>query len=375
MKPASILVRGVNWLGDAVMSTPALRRLREAQPDARIVLLTADKLHELWRDHPALDEVVTFSSRDSVFKVGRRLRELNCDTALILPNSPRSALECWLAKVPRRIGYLRPWRGWALTDKVAPRAAETGMERRSAEEVRLLIETGIALKRKSLPPEAHQLHQYLELAAVLGARREVCPPQLQVNPDEASDVCARFGAEAPGARTKPLVGINAGAEYGPAKRWPRERFVEMAVAFNRQHACNWWVFGGPNEVELADAIAAAIRSGADAGARVECLAGRTSLRDLCAASKAVDVLVTNDTGPMHVAAAVGTPVIALFGSTSPELTGPGLPGDSRHQLIREAPACAPCFQRECPIDFRCMTGITVDRVVKALAAALQKTQG
>jgi len=371
----TLLIRGVNWLGDAVMSTPALLRLRAARPDARIMLLTADKLRDLWIDHPAVNDVITFGEGESVFNVGRRLRAMNIETALILPNSPRSALECWLAKIPRRIGYARPWRTWMLTDKILPRAAEAAMTKRSAYEARLLIETGIDITRPPLPAEAHHLFQYLELAGALGASKEPCAPLIVVGDDALTAVCGKFAARPKGNRARPLIGLNAGAEYGPAKRWPQERFVEAAVAFQQQRACDWWIFGGPSESAFAQGIATTLRERLGSTVQVECLAGRTSLGELCAALKAVDVLLTNDTGPMHVAAAVGTPVVALFGSTSPELTGPGLPGDPRHQLVREAPACAPCFQRECPLDFRCMTGISVQRVVQALAKAVEGSLG
>lgn len=366
----TILIRGLNWLGDAVMSTPALSRLRAAQPHARLVLLTTEKLRELWLGHPAIDEVITFGEGESVFRVGRRLRSLNAGTALVLPNSPRSALEVWLAGIPRRVGYARPWRSWMLTERVAPRATEVAMTKRSAYEVRLLIETGIEITRPPLPEGSHHIYQYLELAGLLGASTHPCPPELVPAAAAVTAVSEKFGASPKPARTRPLIGINAGAEFGPAKRWPPERFVDAAAAFHRQRASDWWVLGGPGDRELAERITADLRVRLDASADVTCLAGRTSLGELCAVLQTCDVLLTNDTGPMHVAAAVGTPVVAVFGSTSPELTGPGLPGDPRHQLLREAPPCAPCFLPECPIDFRCMNALSAERVVQALAKAV-----
>lgn len=371
MPNESILVRGVNWLGDAVMSTPALIRLRAARPDARIILLTHEKLRELWTGHPAVNEVVTFAARDPVFRVGRKLRGLACGTALILPNSPRSAIEMWLAKIPRRVGMARPWRNWFLTERLSPREGETPMTKRTAEEVRLLIETGVALKGKSIPTDAHHIHHYLHLARVLGAQPEPCVPSLAISEDEGVRACEKFGATIRANRVRPLIGVNPGAEYGPAKRWPRERFAEAATAFHQLIQSDWWIFGGPADRAVAEEIAKAMRSRLGDGGKVECLAGRTTLRELCAASKAVDLFLTNDSGPMHVAAAVGTPVVALFGSTSPELTGPGLPGENRHRLLRETPACSPCFLRECPIDFRCMTGISVEKVVAAMRQLIE----
>jgi heptosyltransferase-2 len=375
MSNESILIRGVNWLGDAVMSTPALQRLREAKPEARLVLLTHEKLRDLWTGHPALDRIVTFPNKASVFAVGRLAREQGCDTALIFPNSPRSAIECWRAGIPRRIGLARPWGNWFLTERLPSRRGAAPMIKRSAEEVRLLVETGIAIKQRALPADAHHLFNYLHLAGALGARQEPCAPFIAVSGEATSAVCKKFNAAGPGGRLRPLIAVNPGAEYGPAKRWPKERFIETAVKLNERRACDWWILGGPDDGPLAAGMAEAIRTRVGRESSVESLGGRTSLAELCAVAKAVDVFLTNDTGPMHVAAAVGTPVVALFGSSSPELTAPGLPGDDRHQLVREAPACSPCYLRECPIDFRCMTGITVEKVLAALDRTLESVSG
>ena len=368
-----ILIRGVNWLGDAVMTTPALLRLREANPRAAITLLTPAKLAELWRGHPALDTVLTFEPRESPLSIGRRLRREGFDTALILPNSPRSALECMLARIPRRIGYRRAWRNLLLTEPVPVRPEEVEMHKRSAIEVRRLLDRPEA-SRLTWRPQAHHVHHYLNLAARLGGAPSPVAPAIAVSAGEAQTVAARFDAGSRGGR--PLFGLNAGAEYGPAKRWPRERFVAAAVALQKALDCHWWIFGGPGETELAEATAREIRAGnAAAPEAVRSLAGQTTLRELCAALKLCDLVLTNDTGPMHLAAAVGTPVVALFGSTSPELTGPGLPGDVRHVLLREPVACAPCFLRECPVDFRCMNRIAVENVVGAVRETHARTHG
>ena len=134
--PRRILVRGVNWLGDAVMTTPALLRLREKFPAAHIVLLCPEKLADLFQHHPAVNEIISFRADESVLAVGKKLRAGRFDLALVLPNSPRSALEVFLARIPRRVGHARPWRNWLLTDRVAPRAAEAPMRKRSPAEIR-----------------------------------------------------------------------------------------------------------------------------------------------------------------------------------------------------------------------------------------------
>jgi heptosyltransferase-2 len=377
-KPAGrrILVRGVNWLGDAVMTTPALQRLREALPDSHIALLTPHKLSDLWQDHPSVNSVLTFSSGESPWSVAGRLRAEHFQAALVLPNSPRSALEVWLARIPQRIGSARPWRNWLLTQTVAPRPGQSRMPKRSVKEVNRLI-----LLPAGRPPPAprpapsrttHQINDYLYLAAALSANPEPLPPKLEISAAEIrqaedallSDTRPKAQRSAPG---QPLIllGLNPGAEYGPAKRWPAASFAAVAREVSRRMGnCLWLAFGGKGDWELCNDIARL------AGGGVLNLAGKTSLRQLMALLKLCRVVLTNDTGPMHVAAALGTPVVVPFGSTSPDLTGPGLPGDPRNHLLCSAAPCSPCFRRVCPIDFRCMTGISPECVVAAVQAAL-----
>ena len=362
--PRRLLVRGVNWLGDAVMSLAALQRLREALPGTHIGLLTPSKLTGLWQHQPDVDVVVAIESGEGLFSVARRVRQGHYDAALILPNSARSALEMWLARVPMRVGCARGGRGILLTQVVPPRPLEVKMRKKRVAEIRRLVALA-AVRPPAFPLGAHHLHHYLHLTAALGANPEPVLPRIVVKDEEVEAMRERFGARS--AQGRPLFGLNPGAEYGPAKRWPRARFVAAAVELHRQTGCLWWVFGGPADQPLAESIATDL---ARAGTAVCSLAGKTTLRELCAALKACQVLLTNDTGPMHLAAAVGVPVVVPFGSTSPELTGPGLPGDARHKLLKSAVPCAPCFLRECPIDFRCMNSIPVERVVQAMLEAI-----
>ncbi|HXG48770.1 MAG TPA: lipopolysaccharide heptosyltransferase II [Methylomirabilota bacterium] len=365
-----ILVRGVNWLGDAVMTTPALQRLREAHPAAHITLLTPAKLAELWTRDPAVDAVLAFEPTESLWAVAGRLRAQRCDVALVLPNSPRSALETFLARIPVRIGRAGAWRNIFLTRAVVPRSDAVRMHKRGVAEIRARLDALPRPARATFPAGAHHLHDYLYLVAALGGHRAPLPPRLVVTAEEVAAVRQRWGAPAtPGQ--PPLLGLNAGAEYGPAKRWPESHFVAAAAALQREFGCHCWIFGGRGDMALAGRIAAGLRAaGGGAPESVRNLAGATTLRELLAALRACDVVLTNDTGPMHVAAAVGTPVVVPFGSTSPELTGPGLPGDARHALIAGDVPCAPCFRRECPVDFRCMAAVSVERVVEALRRIL-----
>jgi heptosyltransferase II len=360
--PRRILVRGTNWLGDAVMTTPALSRLREEFPGAHIGILCPDKLRELWRQHPAVDETISFFAGENILTTGNKLRAGKFDVALVLPNSPRSAIEPWLAGIPQRIGYARPWRNFFLTQVVAPRTGAVKMRKLSVAEVQRRVGDEKIGNRKSEigNPGAHQIHEYLHLAAALGANPEPLAPQLSVTPEEIEAVRKKFGLE---KISELIFGLNPGAEYGPAKRWPVEKFIAAASEIQHRTSCTWLTFGGQADAVLAHRIESAIPSPPSA---IYNLAGKTTLRELMALLKICRVLLSNDTGPMHIAAALGTPVVAPFGSTSPELTGPGLPDDPRHRLLVSDAPCSPCFLRECPIDFRCMNGISVERVVEAV---------
>ena len=217
--PQKILVRGVNWLGDAVMTTPALQRLRKASLTGHIALLTHQKLADLWREHPALDQVITFAPRETVLEVSRRLRAEHFDIALLFPNSPRAALEAFLARIPVRIGFARPWRHFLLTRRVAPRREEIPTRKRSVREIKQLIRSGerASVAAAELPRESHHLYQYLSLVEALGPKAEPLPPHIAVSAKEVALIQERFQFSRAGGR--PLFGLNAGAEYGPAKRW------------------------------------------------------------------------------------------------------------------------------------------------------------
>jgi heptosyltransferase II len=353
----SILVRSVNWLGDAVMSTPALLRLRQARPDARITLLSPQKLAGLWERQPFVDEVLTFSASENILQVSRRLREKKFTTGAAFPNSIRSALELWLAGIPKRIGVGSFGRSLLLTDTVAPTPAALEMRKRPLNEIHNRIKKNSPITH--YPPEAHHVHHYLRLAAVLGASTEPTAPRIDVGKDELETASAKFGLSRSDGR--PWFGLCPGAEYGPAKRWPAERFVETAQALQNKTRCRWIILGGNADVTLADSISNDIARGT--GEPPLNLAGKTSLRKLAAVLRICDFVLTNDTGPMHLAAAVGTPMVAIFGSTSPELTGPIFSAKAR--IVRSNVPCSACFRRECPIDLRCLRSIETNQVVAA----------
>lgn len=353
----TIVVRGLNWLGDAIMSTPALLRLRQAWPESSITVVTPKKLAELYQHHPAVNDVLSFEPGESVWSVGKRIKEKNFSSALIFPNSPRSALESWLARVPERIGYTRGWRNLLLTRAVTDRPGAISMQKKSDAEVRRLIRQGV-IGNPDLPESAHHLHHYLHLVAAVGGNPAPIPPLVFIAPAEKSQWQERWPLF---QSTLPKVGLNPGAEYGPAKRWPLEKFAALASSVEEKKPVAWVVFGGKADQSTAAALVESLKGLKVAKGRssteVVDLAGRTTLRELAVGLAGCRVVVTNDTGPMHLGAAVGTPVVVPFGSTTPDLTAPGLPGDSSHFFFKSRVSCAPCFRRECPVDFRCLGGM------------------
>ena len=316
LQPFRILIRSSNWLGDAVMSVEAVRRIKRGRPDAHVTILAQSKLIEFWRTVPEVDDVIAIEAGENAWQVAQKVRN-RFEVAILFPNSPRTGLEVWLAGIPRRVGYRRAWRNFFLNQFI-PVPKDTG------------------------PISHHHAQIYLQIAKHIGADME-----------EALPAIPRVAAE---SRT---VGLCPGAEYGPAKRWPY--FGEAARILAEKHQLNWLIFGTAKELELAEDVAKKI------GPAATNLAGRTSLAELIGELQRCQLLLTNDTGTMHLAAHLGVPTVAIFGSTEPALTGPLGEG---HLVIRHQVECSPCFLRACPIDFRCMERVKVADVVAAVEKIL-----
>lgn len=273
--------------------------------------------------------------------------------------------------MPRRVGYAGRWRQWWLTEVVPCPPGYVPMRKRSLREIRRLRRAAAAGRTEagtsSAPGAgAHHLFHYLHLVGYLGAPTAPLAPRLELSAAERAGAVARVRALAgtrPLPAERPWLGLNAGAEYGPAKRWPAANFVAVAREVGRRTGAVGLILGGPGDLDLAGAMARQLSDAVN-------LAGRTGLRDLMQVLAACDLVLTNDTGPMHLAAALGTPVVALFGSTAPELTGPGLPGDPRHGVLRGPAPCAPCFLRVCPVDSRCLHALSVEQVTAAVCQRL-----
>ena len=342
-----ILIRGTNWIGDAVMTMPAVQRLREFAPDAHIAMLCPGKLHDLWRHNPYINEIIPFGQTVNV----KLLRKREFDVAIIFPNSLRSAWECQRARIPRRVGFAGHRRRLLLTDVVPQSASELPVhEPRTVANATFQVKVFRSLRHQSL--------HYLDMIAYLGGSAEPLAPRIFLAVEEMPALSKFLRDDG-----RPVLALNAGAEYGPAKRWLPERFAEAAIKIAERTDCRWLIVGSRGDVATAATIEELLRaSRLDEGTFIN-IAGKTTLLDLCALLRFSKLLLTNDTGPMHMATAIGTPVVSVWGSTSPELTGPL---GNNAVVIRQPVECRPCFLRKCPIDFRCMNGVQVDDVVNAV---------
>jgi len=334
-----ILVRGTNWIGDAVLTTPALMAIRKGFPKAKIALLVKPAIAELLHHHPAVDEIVLYrdpgphAGLGGKLTLARLLRRGRYDLAILLQNAFEAAAITALAGIPNRYGYATDGRWFLLTHRV-PLTSK--------------------IRRR------HQAHYYLELLRPLGIPVEPEPPTLRTTPGEDAEAIEHLRAFGVDPK-KFLIGLNPGSIYGTAKRWLPERFAEVADRVAAEHGGVVLIFGGRGEEELGAAIAGKMT------APTLVLSGRTTVRRLMALIKQCRLFITNDTGPMHIATAFGVPTVAIFGPTDPATTSPF---GSRHELVRHPVDCSPCLLRECPIDHRCMQGISVEMVH---AAAMRQT--
>lgn len=330
LQPFNLLVRSPNWLGDACMAMPAIRALKQGRPDLRLTIFCQANLKELWSAVPEVDAVVTKAKKEGISSVAKRIRESGAyDAAVLFTNSTRSTLELKRAGIPRLVGYHGSLRSRML-HQVCPEPV-------------------------SYKPPEHHAYRYLRLAKFCGAKTE--------DPALFSPTVPPTGAEgAPVIK----VGICAGAEYGQAKRWPMDRFAGVAAAISVQWPqVEWQLFGAPGEKAMGETLSQMLGNVPHRN-RV----GATTLTELIAELRACRLLVTNDTGTMHLAAALGVPTVSIFGSTEPVLTGPL--GD-RHRIVRHHVPCSPCFKRECPFGhYDCMTGVTAEKVARHVAEELGK---
>ena len=340
-----IVVRGPNWLGDAVMCEPALSQVRTLFPQAEITLLVKPGIADLLAQHPEVNRTLVYDDRGrhaglvGKWTLAAVLRRHRFDLAILFQNAFEAALISFLAGIPRRFGYATDGRTLLLTDPVTvpPRTAQR-----------------------------HQVEYYWDLLKPLGGHGPAPAPRLFVTPDESALIAGRL-ADAGIGPSDPVIGVNPGSTYGHAKRWLPDRYAEVVnravtdVQGRSGARVGVAILGAKGEEPLGKAIADQIKT------RTVVCSGQTTVRELMALVKRCQLFLTNDTGPMHVAAAFKVPLVAVFGPTDWQTTSPfGVDA----QLVRQPVSCAPCLLRECPIDHRCMTGVTVEQVYDAVVQHL-----
>jgi heptosyltransferase-2 len=339
----NILIRATNWVGDAIMALPALRAVRTKFPDARIAVVVRPYVADLYRDQRICDELIPYDTTGEHRgirgreRLAAQLRDGRFAVALLLQNAFDAAWLAWRAGIPERIGYDRDGRSLLLTKAIkVPRPGE-------------------------IP--SHERFYYLELL-----RRAGWIEQLHDDPHitlHVSDAARRHASQIlldEGSSPNAIrIAVSAGASYGSAKCWSPMRFARVLNELHLRADSDIILFGTAAEATVSDAIAADLRR-----APID-LTGKTSIADLPALLSQCHIFLGNDSGAMHVAAAVGLPVVAIFGPTDPFGTAPVTP---RATIVQQKPFCSPCFLRRCPIDHRCMTAVTPEMVHAAVQARL-----
>ena len=340
-EPSKILVVQPSWVGDAVMATPALRALRELYPRAEISYLLRRYVKPIYSGMPWWDRLITYRTGKTRAKAGKgifdlaaRLRSAKFDLAVLLPNSFKSALLCKLAGIDRIVGYERDGRGLLLSDKLLP-AKERG---------------------KYVPTPI--VHYYLGIARYLGSHHRDATLQLFTSEQEKAEagrVLERAGLEAGISKPAslglpPLVLLNPGAQYGEAKCWLAEHFAAVADRFIDELGATVLISGAPRERRILDSVQHHMKHAA-----VDLSTKGITLGSLKEIIRRCDLVVTNDTGPRHIAAAFDVPVVTVFGPTFPEWTEINF---ARERKVAVKVFCGPCQKKMCPLDHRCMTRVT-----------------
>lgn len=341
--PNNILVRVPNWIGDAVMCMPALMDLRECFVNAKITILARPTIAAMLREQCGIDDVLIFENQANhrglfgLLKLSHMIRKRTFDMAVLFQNAFEAAVLTSMARIPARIGYATDCRGWLLSQSVQ-RPAQRSF---------------------------HQTYYYQELVRAITKKPATDRNPKLVVSDTDQKTCEATFPDVFEPSDMLLIGINPGSIYGSAKRWLPERFAEVGdqivahilKAHPEYASVRCLLMGGKGEEALGREIADQMNS------QPIVLSGRTSIRELMCVLKRCSLLVTNDTGPMHVAQALEVPVVAIFGSTDPEAT---CPSGGTQVLVRAEARCAPCLLRACPIDHRCMTGVSTDQVMAAV---------
>ncbi len=330
-----ILVRGTNWIGDAVMQIPALRGLRRVFPDAQLTLHTRAWAQGIFEDADFIDEILTFERSKSKFKdvftQAKILRERKFDLVVLFPNSFESALTAKLANIKTRIGYGKDARGFLLTD---------------------------ALPIPEWKNQKHEVFYYLNLIAevekkFVGTETVLLnEPQFDLTVrDERKTQARKFLAENGVDLSKTIIALGVGSANSRAKRWQAGSYAKLNDKLQFELKANVVLVGASDELEVSNKVFGMSEK------KPIILTGKTSLAEATAILSEIDLLVSNDMGLAHIASAVGTETLVIFGPTNPDTTRPW-----KAEIIHKNVECAPCMLRDCPIDHRCMTRISADEV-------------
>lgn len=333
--PQRVVVVMPTWVGDTAMATPTLRALRKRYADAHIAALARPMVAPLLEPCPWIDELTVYDPRaEGVTATATKLREKQYDLAVVLPNSFRSALMPWLAGVPHRIGYARGGRGLLLTDRLRAKRDAKGF----------------------VPTPT--LDYYLQIAERLGSHVSNRAMELFTTPEDDAAADQLLGDA-----KQPLVLLNVGANYGDAKMWLPERFAAVGDRCVRELGATVAVSGAPKERPIVDAVLNAAQEKV-----IDLSAKGMDLSALKAVVKRADLMVTNDTGPRHIAAAFGVGIVTIFGPTDPIWAALS---DVREKQVNADVFCSPCQLKKCPLDHRCMTRVSVDDVFAQVSELLE----
>lgn len=336
-------MRGTNWVGDAVMTIPAIRELRRIFPAARITLYTRTWAEGIFRDAALFDEILTFDKSRSKIKdtlsQAKELRKHNFDLAVLFPNSFETALVAKMANIPRRFGYAKEGRSFLLTDSV---------------------------EIPSWKNERHEVFYYLNLAAEIEREyfdRETVfenEPRIDLKVSGERRAAARKFLEKSGVDlSKKTVALGVGSTNSRAKRWHAESYAKLNDLLQTELNANVVLVGARDEAEVSSEVFAKSEK------KPIILTGKTNLAEAVAILSEVDLLVSNDMGLAHIAPATGTKTLVIFGPTNEKTTQP-----IGSEIIRKNVECAPCMLRDCPIDHRCMTRISAEEVFEKVKIIL-----
>ncbi|MFQ6083892.1 MAG: lipopolysaccharide heptosyltransferase II [Candidatus Aminicenantia bacterium] len=332
-----IIVRSPNWVGDAIMCLPALQSIKENFPRAEIWIAAQNWVKEIFYNLDYITGIVPLPNITSfriMLNSAKKIRRMQFDVGFLLPNSFASAFLFYLARIPQRWGYARDGR-------------------------QFLLSRAVSIKKSD--KVKHQVVYYLDLIKSLGLK--VIEPKIFLKLTSTEKGWAENKLKSLNISSQgPIIGIHPGSFYGPAKRWITEKYASLASEFQRKLGATVIIFGTKEEISLAEEISSKMSFSP------YIFTGQTSLRQLIALIDKCDLFLTNDSGPMHIANALGIPVAAIFGPTNPHKTAPFHPPSV---VIYKAPPCGPCQYRECPTDHQCMKAIQVEEVFEACKKLIQ----